>query len=94
MFIYSLSFNLNLVLKFKLYLIIVGYSGFDLDNIGKGKGGGACTAAAFLKVHIFVEQDIVFYCIVHEFKLSNKIFQLVFRNLLLQVIGFTWILLV
>jgi len=22
-----------------------------LDNIGKGKGGGACTAAAFLKVY-------------------------------------------
>ncbi|XP_015364514.1 PREDICTED: cytosol aminopeptidase-like isoform X2 [Diuraphis noxia] len=29
--------------------LIKGYSGFDLDNIGKGKGGGACTAAAFLK---------------------------------------------
>lgn len=31
----------------------IGYSGFDLDNIGKAKGqGGSCTAAAFLKVHI------------------------------------------
>ncbi|XP_050438807.1 cytosol aminopeptidase-like isoform X2 [Adelges cooleyi] len=29
--------------------LLSGYSGFDLDNIGKGKGGGACTAAAFLK---------------------------------------------
>ncbi|XP_050531055.1 cytosol aminopeptidase-like isoform X2 [Daktulosphaira vitifoliae] len=29
--------------------LIKGYTGFDLDNIGKGKGGGACTAAAFLK---------------------------------------------
>ncbi|XP_025191013.1 cytosol aminopeptidase-like isoform X2 [Melanaphis sacchari] len=29
--------------------LLKGYSGFDLDNIGKGKGGGACTAAAFLK---------------------------------------------
>lgn len=29
---------------------ITGYSGFDLDNIGKGTGGGACKAAAFLKV--------------------------------------------
>jgi len=32
------------------FIFITGYSGFDLDNIGKGKGGGACTAAAFLKV--------------------------------------------
>jgi len=31
--------------------VSLGYSGFDLDNIGKGKGGGACTAAAFLKVY-------------------------------------------
>ncbi|XP_025419362.1 cytosol aminopeptidase-like isoform X2 [Sipha flava] len=29
--------------------LLKGYSGFDLCNIGKGKGGGACTAAAFLK---------------------------------------------
>ncbi|VVC30693.1 Peptidase M17, leucyl aminopeptidase, C-terminal,Peptidase M17, leucyl aminopeptidase, N- [Cinara cedri] len=30
--------------------LLKGYSGFDLDNIGKAKGqGGACTAAAFLK---------------------------------------------
>lgn len=25
------------------------YEAYDLNNIGKGKGGGACTAAAFLR---------------------------------------------
>lgn len=42
-------FNVYLFIYFG-YFSIIGYSGFDLDNIGKGKGGGACTAAAFLKV--------------------------------------------
>lgn len=47
LFIIIIDFFLN-------YFSIIGYSGFDLDNIGKGKGGGACTAAAFLKVFDFI----------------------------------------
>lgn len=31
------------------------FDGFDLNNIGKGKGGGSCTAAAFLRE--FVPKD-------------------------------------
>ena len=29
--------------------LVTDYSGYDVNNVGKGKGGGACTAAAFLK---------------------------------------------
>lgn len=32
------------------------HDGYDLNNLGKGKGGGSCTAAAFLKE--FVPDDI------------------------------------
>lgn len=34
---------------------VADYPGYDLNNIGKGKGGGACTAAAFLRE--FVPKD-------------------------------------
>lgn len=34
---------------------VADYPGYDLNNIGKGKGGGSCTAAAFLRE--FVPKD-------------------------------------
>lgn len=35
---------------------VCDYPGYDVNNIGKGKGGGACTAAAFLRE--FVPKDV------------------------------------
>lgn len=35
---------------------VADYPGYDLNNIGKGKGGGSCTAAAFLRE--FVPKDV------------------------------------
>lgn len=35
---------------------VTDYPGYDLNNIGKGKGGGSCTAAAFLRE--FVPKDV------------------------------------
>lgn len=32
-------------------------SGYDLNNLGKGKGGGSCTAAAFLKEFVPADSD-------------------------------------
>lgn len=32
------------------------HDGYDLNNLGKGKGGGSCTAAAFLRE--FVDKDM------------------------------------
>lgn len=31
---------------------ILDFASVDVNNVGKGKGGGSCTAAAFLKVKI------------------------------------------
>lgn len=33
-------------------VIFADYPAVDVNNIGKGKGGGSCTAAAFLKVNL------------------------------------------
>lgn len=33
------------------------HEGYDLNNLGKGKGGGSCTAAAFLKEFIPKNQN-------------------------------------
>lgn len=41
--------------EFSIFLHDPDYDGYDLNNIGKGKGGGACTAAAFLRE--FVPKD-------------------------------------
>lgn len=33
------------------------FRGYDLNNLGKGGGGGACTAAAFLREFIAKDQS-------------------------------------
>lgn len=35
---------------------VTDYTGHDVNNVGKGNGGGSCTAAAFLKE--FVPENI------------------------------------
>lgn len=36
---------------------VTDYPGYDVNNIGKGKGGGSCTAAAFLKEFVPEKTD-------------------------------------
>lgn len=78
------------ILKYDIFFFFfLGYSGFDLDNIGKGKGGGSCTAAAFLKV-IILSKKLYIYAN----RIKNNILKFVYylyRNLHLQAIGFIWI---
>lgn len=36
--------------------LVTGYDAYDVNNVGKGKGGGSCTAAAFLRE--FVPENV------------------------------------
>lgn len=51
------------VWRFPLWQIyskrMTDYPSVDVNNVGKGKGGGACTAAAFLKV--LFENPLLFF---------------------------------
>lgn len=41
---------------------MTNYTSVDVNNVGKGKGGGACTAAAFLKVSFVRRLKTSFSC--------------------------------
>lgn len=55
MILYHVTIILCIIIHYaNMIIFFKGYSGFDLDNVGKGKGGGSCTAAAFLKVRLMI----------------------------------------
>lgn len=37
--------------------LVTDYTGYDVNNVGKGKGGGSCTAAAFLREFVPEKTD-------------------------------------
>lgn len=51
--VFFLFFVYNFLNNFQKFYYHSDYPAVDVNNIGKGKGGGSCTAAAFLKVILF-----------------------------------------